>query len=601
MIADPLLMLTVFPMAAGFICLFVPDRFRLVPKLAAFAVTIVSMALAGFVFINRPSLSQYCSSVILLADNLSAFVGVAVTFFALMITIYSLSFIEKSFGRYFGYLLMTLGASMGVVYANDLLVMLVFWGFLAAMLYLMVGLGGTTRASAAARKALIIIGGTDAVMIFGIALVWALCGTFAMDKVRLQLSGVFSYAAYFALVTASFAKAGAMPFHSWLPDVAEDGPASVTAYLPASMDKLLGIYLLARISLDLFASNRVTSMVLMIVGAITIVAAVVIALVQHSLKRLLGYHAVSQVGYMVLGIGTGNPIGIAGGVFHMLNHALYKSCLFLSAGAVEKKAQTQDLDRLGGLARYMPVTFVVFFISALSISGIPPFNGFVSKWMIYQGIIETSDSGSQLWIAWLVCAMFGGALTVASFMKLLHSVFLGRRSEGPSGIKEAAFTMILPMVVISALCFLFGVFAFKIPLPVFIMPSTGLVASYLGTWNPILATALIVAGIILGSLLYIILVPGRFRASDTFVGGEDAATLARISGTDFYNTVSDLPLLKRFYKKVSGGALDIYDLSRRPVYALGGILKALHNGVLPTYMVWCLIGMMAMFLFLVLR
>ena len=165
MIADPLLMLTVFPMAAGFICLFVPDRFRLVPKLAAFAVTIVSMALAGFVFINRPSLSQYGSSVILLADNLSAFVGVAVTFFALMITIYSLSFIEKSFGRYFGYLLMTLGASMGVVYANDLLVMLVFWGFLAAMLYLMVGLGGTTRASAAARKALIIIGGTDAVMI----------------------------------------------------------------------------------------------------------------------------------------------------------------------------------------------------------------------------------------------------------------------------------------------------------------------------------------------------------------------------------------------------------------------------------------------------
>src|SRR4030042_5389712 len=117
------------------------------------------------------------------------------------------------------------------------------------------------------------------------------------------------------------------------------------------------------------------------------------SLIQHDLKRLLGYHAVSQVGYMVLGIGTGNPIGIAGGLFHMLNHAIYKSCLFLSGGSVEKKAGTTELDKLGGFAKIMPITFVTFVIASLAISGVPPFNGFASKWMIYQGIIEIGKNG----------------------------------------------------------------------------------------------------------------------------------------------------------------------------------------------------------------
>ena len=153
------------------------------------------------------------------------------------------------------------------------------------------------------------------------------------------------------------------------------------------------------------------------------------ALVQHDLKRLLGYHAVSQVGYMVLGIGTGSPVGIAGGLFHMLNHAIYKSCLFFGGGAVEKSAGTTDLENLGGLARSMPVTFGTFLVASLAISGVPPLNGFASKWMIYQGIIESARGGGHLWVLWLVAAMFGSALTLASFMKVVHAVFLGQPSR----------------------------------------------------------------------------------------------------------------------------------------------------------------------------
>ena len=239
-----------------------------------------------------------------------------------------------------------------------------------------------------------------------------------------------------------------MPLHTWIPDCAEKAPIPVTAFLPASLDKLLGIYLLARIVMNIFVMNKAMNIVLLAVGAITIIAAVMMALVQHNLKKLLSYHAVSQVGYMVLGIGTANPIGIAGGIFHMLNHAIYKSCLFLSGGNVEQESKTTDLSKLGGLAKFMPITFITFLIASLSISGIPPFNGFVSKWMVYQGLVQRlTVNGERLTtIICLVAAMIGSALTLASFMKLVHATFLGQLAKGQTTkrINEASWTMWLP-------------------------------------------------------------------------------------------------------------------------------------------------------------
>ena len=236
-------------------------------------------------------------------------------------------------------------------------------------------------------------------MLLGIILIWLKVSSetsilsLSMDRISIPLVGGVAIGAYLCLAIAAFAKAGAMPFHTWIPDMSKTTPTSVTAFLPGSLDKLLGIYFLARISMNLFVMNEAMCLVLLIIGAITIIGGVMMALVQHDMRRLLSYHAVSQAGYMVLGIGTGNPIGIAGGIFHMLNNAIYKYGLFLSAGAVEHRAKTTALDKLGGLARVMPITFVTCVIAALSISGIPPFNGFVSKWMVYQGVIEMSGSG----------------------------------------------------------------------------------------------------------------------------------------------------------------------------------------------------------------
>ena len=593
--------LVLYPLIAGAVCLILPDKVKNIIKIFAFLVTLACLAGTTFIFLKKPVSWQAFDLNILVADNLSGFVGLAVAFFASLIALYSCSFIKISFGRYFGYFLISLGASLGVVFANDLLALLLFWGLLAAMLYLMVNLKDTPEAAAAAKKALIIIGGTDALMMFGIALLWLVTGTFSMDKIQLPLNGIMNIAAFACLLAASFAKSGVMPFHSWLPDVAEEAPATVSAFLPASLDKLLGIYLLARISLNIFVMNKFSNLVLLAVGSMTIVFAVTIALVQHDFKRLLGYHAVSQVGYMVLGIGTGSAIGIAGGLFHMLNNAIYKSCLFLNGGAVEKKTGTSDLAEMGGLAKYMPITFASCLVASLAISGVPPFNGFVSKWMIYQGIIGLASPKNPLWIVWLVSAMFGSALTVASFMKLLHASFMGRASKDYSTVKEAGPAMTIPMILLAILCAVFGIFSFSIPLSIFIIPSIGKSVSYSGIWDPAAATVLLILGLLLGLAVYLFLKPRTFRSVKAFVGGEDADGLGRISGVDFYETIKSMDLFKFFYKNEEAKFFDVYEQGNKLLKPLTKAMQFFHNGILPTYMVWCLLGMVGMFLLMFMK
>ncbi len=237
------------------------------------------------------------------------------------------------------------------------------------------------------------------------------------------------------MMIGAIGKAGVMPFHTWIPDAAIDAPVAFMAFMPAAFEKLLGIYLLARLSLDVFKLEKGgdMSILMMTVGAVTIVLAVMMALIQKDFKRLLSYHAVSQVGYMILGIGTGVAVGIAGGIFHMINHAMYKCGLFLSAGSVEHRMGTTEMKKLGGLAREMPLTAAGFTVCALAISGVWPLNGFVSKEMVFHGALESG------YTVFAVAAWLGAIFTFASFLKAGHSVFFGKPGEArPAGkVKES--------------------------------------------------------------------------------------------------------------------------------------------------------------------
>ncbi len=585
---------------AGLFILVIPKRFRKVIEFFSL-ITSIYLFIAGIkIFFAAPLNMGY-----FYVDGLSRFIVPAIGFFGMLVTLYSMRSMAsyKNVSSYYTYILWTIGASILAAISNNIILLLVSWGFLGFTLYGLINISGP-RAAAISKKTFIIIGGSDSLMILGFGMMWLMTKSLNLSDMRIDINAPMALWSFLLVAAGAFAKAGAMPFHTWIPETAQEAPISVTAFLPASLDKLLGIYLLARLTLNVFILNSFTCAILMVVGSITIIAAVMMALIQHDFKKLLGYHAVSQVGYMVLGIGTGNPIGIAGGLFHMLNNAIYKCCLFLSGGNVEYKTKTTELDNLGGLSKVMPITFLTTLIASAAISGVPPFNGFFSKWMIYQGLIEKGKSGGVLWIICLAAAMFGSGLTLASFIKLIHAIFLGQSAKGiehRAGRKgqrdEVSWQMWLPAAILAILCVTFGIFAYQIPLKFFIRPALGAEVVFTGEWHTLKATLLLFAGLVIGLIIYFL---GNFksvRMSDSYIGGEPVGKDMRLSGTEFYNTIKEYGLLGVIYKKAEAGFFDIYEQGKALVFGIGGFFQYLHNGILPTYLVWTLLGMLGLFLF----
>jgi NADH:ubiquinone oxidoreductase subunit 5 (subunit L)/multisubunit Na+/H+ antiporter MnhA subunit len=389
----------------------------------------------------------------------SAFITFCIGIFALLIGIYTVVFMrgKNHFGSFYCFFLLTVALANGAVLANNLILLLFFWAALLIPLFAMIAIGNRNDVSAAV-KALIISGVADLLMILGIAITVMQAGTMIMDEiVPLQLTGISSLGFILMLLGAA-GKAGAIPFHSWIPDAAKDAPLPFMAMMPGALEKLLGIYLAVRVARDFYALAPGSGMstFVMCIGAITIVLAVAMAMIQKDMKRLLSYHAISQVGYMVLGIGTALPVGIVGGLFHMLNNSIYKSALFLSAGAVERSCGTTDLRQVGGLRKLMPLTAVGFVVAALSISGLPPFNGFFSKELIFDAALESG-------IVFYILALLGAFMTAASFLKLGHAAFFGPLKHPHMGDdnykpRETPAAMYLPLLILALVCIVFGLF-----------------------------------------------------------------------------------------------------------------------------------------------
>lgn len=451
------------PFFSALLILLISDKTKYLKELLAIGVLLTSLIAAGLGLMS--SLSGIETSLNLewlgdlsafsfKADMLSSFLLAAVSMFSLAVSVYSFSMENKGSSKWFYFnVLMTQSLAAGACLSDSLLSMLFFWEGMLIFLYTFIALSADRQETKnTALKAFLINGVTDLLMIVGIIITASLSGSFNMTAIaasKLTMTG-WATAGYLFMLVGAAAKAGAFPFHTWIPDAALNSSASFMSYVPAAIDKLLGIYFLARISIYLYQLDSFMQILLMTLGAVTIIVAVMMAFVQQDYKRLLSYHAVSQTGYMILGIGTLNPIGIAGGLFHMINHATYKSCLFMTAGSVERQTGTANIERLGGLFRKMPVTAICFIIAAAAISGIAPLNGFFSKELVYKGSLETG------YVWFFVAAEAGSFLTLASFLKLGHSVFFGKLPSSLEQTKEAPVSVLLPMLVFSAICLAFG-------------------------------------------------------------------------------------------------------------------------------------------------
>lgn len=429
---------------------------RLLGDIIALSATLYSLVVCSLLYFYRPY-NNVIVSFSLVLDGFSHLVLLLTALIGFLVVIYSVAYKAKDRGKndFYSLFLLLLAGVNGLVLAGDLMFLFFCLELAALAAYALVAFDAKKEGLEASWKYLVLGEFASLLILLAIGIVYAFCGTFNLA----QVAGAFQSAAPLArncvilLFLAGFGmKAALVPFHSWLADAHSSAPSPVSAMLSGVIIKALGVYALVRILYNAIGVTPQLSYALMVLGVISILIGVLLALGQWDFKRLLAYHSVSQVGYIVLGIGLGTPLGILGGLFHLFNHTIFKSLLFLNAGAVEYSTGTRNLKEMGGLYEKLPVTSRTSLIASFSIAGVPPFNGFWSKLFV---IIACAQAG-RYWFA--LAAVLGSVLTLASFAKVQKYGFFEKLPPRLKEVKESPWPMGLAMIVLAALCLLVGVF-----------------------------------------------------------------------------------------------------------------------------------------------
>jgi multicomponent Na+:H+ antiporter subunit D len=395
-------------------------------------------------------------------DNLSRFMLFLIAFLFPLIFIYSLSYVKRNLFRYYFVLFMTLGGMIGTVLARDLLSFYIFLEIMTVGIYFLIIDNAKKESFPAGFKYILMMLTGGIFILLAVLMLYNLTGTFEIAEIAgaaKTLPGSSVAPIFILFVIGCLFEIGAVPFHVWLPDAHPVAPSPISALLSGIAIKM-GAYGIIRMIFTL----DVLSPALILVGTVSMIFGVVLALKQTNVKRLLAYHSISQMGYILLGIGVGTGLGIGGGLFHILNHAVFKMLLFLCMGAVIYATGERELNKLGGLGKRMPVTLAVFSVAALAIAGIPPFNGFASKAMISGAV-----AGNLLLRLVIIITAAG---TFASFLKLFRFAFLGDLPEKLKKISEVPVLMLLPMLALAGTCLGIGIYSAPL-LSNFIAPAVG--------------------------------------------------------------------------------------------------------------------------------
>ena len=408
----------------------------------------------------------YAIGIALEVDALSLFFGLLISAAVFVSAVYSIQYMshDNNIPEYYTLFLMLSGGVIGLVLSGDIFNMFIMVEILTfAAVALTAFRNKVFGALEAAFKYLIVgcIGSTC--ILVGIIMLYAQMHTLNLAQLAALLPGNLtnSTKVAFALLYIGFStKAFIVPFHPLAADAHGAAPASISVLISGVLTKS-GIYGIIRLTYFLFQTMGLGTMqfLLVFVGSVSMFVCVTMALAQHDFKRLLAFHSISQIGYVLSAVGLCTALGISAGVYHAMNHTLFKGLLFLAAGAVLHQTGTTDLGKLGGLSKKMPKTTVLFLIGAASISGIPPFNGFVSKWMIYQSTYQKAvESGNIGFLLVTIIALVTSVLTLASFVKVTQSVFFGQLPKEFEDVKEVGFGMRLAMGMFAVLCVVTGLF-----------------------------------------------------------------------------------------------------------------------------------------------
>lgn len=358
----------------------------------------------------------------------------------------------------------------GVVLCADIFSIYVFVEIAAVSSFVLIASEKSRAGLEGAFKYFVLSAVASIAMLTAIALLFLVSGStgfagvaLAVDRMNGQPLILLALALF---VGGLFIKSGLVPFHGWVPDAYSSAPSAVSVLLAGIVTKTTGVYVLLRLVMDVLGFSVALRDILMLVGTLTLTAAAFAALVQTDLKRMLAYSSISQVGYIILSFGAGTPLGMAGAVFHLFNHAVFKSLLFVNAAAVEKQTGIRDMNAMGGLAARMPLTGTTSVIGLLSTAGVPPLAGFWSKLVI---ILALWQSGHY---AYASIAVLISLITLAYFLIMQRRIFFGLLRPGFEKVTEA-FAMAVPTVLLAAITVAIGL---VIPFikGTFLLPLTGM-------------------------------------------------------------------------------------------------------------------------------
>ncbi|MDR1414972.1 MAG: NADH-quinone oxidoreductase subunit L, partial [Odoribacteraceae bacterium] len=335
----------------------------------------------------------------ILIDPIAVMMLVVITTVSLMVHVYSVGYMhgERGFQRYYAFLSLFTFSMLGLVVATNIFQMYIFWELVGVSSYLLIGFYYTKpEAVAASKKAFIVTRFADLGFLVGILLLSFYTGTFSFDLLTSGDASLFAQAEGVSFMGCSVitwalalifmggaGKSAMFPLHVWLPDAME-GPTPVSALIHAATMVVAGVYLVARLFPVYYLEAPDVLVLIAIVGAVTSLYAAVVACVQTDIKRVLAFSTISQIGFMMVGLGVSGlegheGLGYMASMFHLFTHAMFKALLFLGAGAIIHAVHSNEMDHMGGLRKYLPVTHLTFLIACLAIAGIPPFSGFFSK------------------------------------------------------------------------------------------------------------------------------------------------------------------------------------------------------------------------------
>ena len=546
-------------------------------------------------------------SLLLRMGALSWFFAMATSALGLLSVIFSLSYMKDREGTDFYYFMLLLvnAAMLGVVMSGDLLSFFIFWEVMSWSTFLTISYNRGPALAAGLKYIVMSIVGSMA-MLAGALSLYASYGTLDIAELsRLVTSASTSFQVFLLIIfgVAFGIKNAVMPLHTWLPDAYAEAPSPFTAVLSGMLTRmgvygfLLIMYVIVGSASHAHAGSGVPTFnrVLAWLGAITIVIPTFIAMLQNDAKKLLAWHGVGQGGYMILGIAFGTSLGVTGGIFHTLNHAIYIVLLFMSVAAVQyRTGGERDLNSLGGLIKKMPIAFVGGLLGVCGLIGVPLTNGFVSKWMIYKTLIL----GGAPFLAF--AALIGTWGTILSVYKFLHNMFLGQLPERYSEIRQSPPSMKLPILILSFAILLFGVLP-GLPLKVIgeIVASFGLeplnvslwgIPSEVGPLNLInLFTAILAVFVVVWLVLRVAGKSLRVSQDDNYAAGAAVPTDKYNYTVSFYGPLFKMitPYLRdfcdMFYQKLAGWTED-----------LSGVLRRIYTGYVGDYAMYILVFLAAL-------